>query len=196
MTKLLDKRTLLAICGALVALRFAVLPFVESQISTREELILLTKKLEKFELLLANKEKIANLSKELEKAELSVSILAPKVDSNNSYRLEFQQRVNAIAQQRGVVVSSFQWLMEAPVANGHLNLDRARIQLTGTMPATAYFHADLESAFQNVQIRELSFVNQSIDGSVGSSSSSLNVLVDVATQQIVPGKVARRQETT
>lgn len=174
---------LLLIAASLVFVRFVVTPLLDYKATLRDELIVLTAQLDKSEVLLANRKKILELESKTREAEVTLNKIVPKVMSTETYRLFFQQRVNSFAASRGVVVSNFQWVLDAPLPGTFVLTDKARIQLTGKKSSLAYFHADLESEFGNAAVKELSFVYQPVDMGAGvSADASLNLLVDVVYQ--------------
>ena len=172
-------RTLLFLLAALLAVRFVLLPWRESQDEALERLQVLTDRLDRSEAVYANREVIKKTLAKLEKATEATRVRFPDAADEAAFRLEQQQAISSKLGAAGLTVSEFNWVLSGESPETNLKFSRLRLQTSGDVGAIARFVSALETADPHLLVREmiLSPVNaQQI--SLGSSATQLTLIVD------------------
>ena len=123
-------RMLLVLAAVLAALRFAVVPWMQQQAEQRQQLEVLTQRLDRSVAVVQNAEAMqAALGKVVEVTEAARAPF-PLVDDRERFRLDAQRMLAGVAQRGGVSVTLFDWVVdgEAPqagMAYGRVNASLA-----------------------------------------------------------------------
>jgi len=152
-----DRRWLIGLLLALLAVKFGVLPWVESQGDAREQLDVLTKRLDRSTGVVLNRAAITASLLALEKANAADRARFPESVNVESFRLEAQQRVTALAQTQSLQIEAFDWVLDEPPRGSNLGFVRGRIILRGDMRTLASLLGVLEGELPNMVIREVSY---------------------------------------
>jgi len=151
------RRWLIGLLFALLAIKFGVLPWVDSQGDAREQLDVLTKRLDRSTGVVLNRAAITTSLSVLEKANAADRARFPESVNVESFRLEAQQRVTALVQSQALQVEAFDWVLDEPPRGSELGLVRGRIVVRGDMRTLASLLGTLEGELPNMVVREVSY---------------------------------------
>ena len=100
-----------------------------------------------------------------------------------TFRLQSQQQVAAIATEFGLNVRVFEWVLDGEELDARLAYSRSRVQLEGSARALAKGQASLETRLSNVAVREviLNFRNSSVGPD---EQGSLTLVMDLYRRPI------------
>jgi len=154
-------RRLLILLLALAGLRFVAVPWLDAQGGTRDELVILTKRLDRAESLIAHQDVIAKTDKMLAVNLRAVRSRFPIHGGVDSFKLEMQPRIGEIAQLNGMTISLFTWVLDGDVKDAGLRFVRTRVQLTGSLAQLSAFQGQLEGDMPNLFIREVAIATNS-----------------------------------
>jgi hypothetical protein len=172
-------RKLLVLLAILVGLRFVVLPWIESQSATRDEVSVLTKRLDRSQSLLANEELIKKTDQYLTNSLRGVRSRFPSHGSVDSFKLEMQPKIGEVAQLNGMTINLFTWVLDGEVKDAGLRFVRTRVQLTGSLAQLAAFQGQLEGDMPNVFIREIAIAGNSAGVMPGDVLGTLTLTADL-----------------
>lgn len=170
---------LLGLLLVLGALRFGIVPWAQSQDASREELEVLTRRLDRSEGVVQNRTAIVAAREALAANSGSVLARFPASASADQFRLTTQQRVGAVAQAAGVQVTVFDWVLEGRVDDAGLAYGRARIAFEGPLRDVARAHGELEAALPNAAVREVGLQAINPADATGVVRATQTMLVDV-----------------
>ena len=151
------RRVLIGLVVALAALRFLVVPWIESQGDARERLEVLTNRLDRSAGVVLNREAITASAASLEKANAADRPKFPQSANAESFRLEAQQRVTGLVEAAALRVEVFDWILDGPSDATALGFIRGRISLRGDMRTQALLFGTLEGELPNMIIREIQY---------------------------------------
>ena len=155
------RNLLLAIAGLLAALQFLVVPWFAAQSEAHQRLEVLTARLVRSEAVLQNKQAIKTAERTLTEAAAKTTDRFARFASVEAFKLESQPKIVAVAVANGLTVSSFSWLIDGKVEGSGLQFARARVQWSGNIRAIAAAHAQLETGFPNLFVRDVSIAGAS-----------------------------------
>lgn len=162
----------------LAGIRFGLVPWIDTQSNTRDELSVLTKRLDRASGVIESRETIEKSLIEIEAQVAQGSARFPVVQSSESFRLQTQQSMRELATASELSQDLFGWVLEGEVANAGLRYVRARAQYSGDMERVARFHGKLESDFPNMLIREVTVTSPSPIGKGDESFVSMVIVAD------------------
>jgi hypothetical protein len=172
-------RTLLLLLATLVAVRFVLLPWRESQDESLERLQVLTDRLDRSEAVYANRELINKSLAKLEKSTEGTRARFPDAADEAAFRLQQQQAVSGKLEAVGLPLSEFNWVVGGELADANLRFSRFRLQTSGDVGAIARFVSSIETTDTHLLVRELTLTPVNAQQiSLGSSSTQLTMLVD------------------
>jgi hypothetical protein len=177
---------LIGLALALAAVRFLVIPWLESQADTREQLEVLTNRLDRSTGVVLNRDAITNTLSKLEKANETDRARFPRSEDAESFRLEAQQRVTGVVEAQGLRIDVFDWVLDGPVDSTGFGFVRGRINFTGDMRSLALLLGALEGELPNMVVREAiyNFVNP-VTGS-GEFRANLTLVADFHFRRAPP----------
>jgi len=140
---------LLVVAGALAFIRFGFLPFLEWQDAWRENLVVLTNRLDRSVGVVANREAITKAAADLEAVNAKLRARFPQSKDDDSFRLEAQKSITDLFVSQGATVSMFDWILDGEEPRSSLRYVRARIQAQGGNRALARALARLEGGYPN-----------------------------------------------
>ena len=152
-------RTLLIVALVLAAARFVVLPLVSLQAEQRDNLRLLTQRLDRSESLVERKEIILTQTSRLNAAYRNARSRYPVAGSPDEYRLQVQQQISALAQECGVSITVFDVLLDGAQPDARLGFVRVRMQMQGGLSRVARFHGEFEGRVQNASLKSVNFTS-------------------------------------
>jgi hypothetical protein len=179
-------RWLVGLAGALAVVRFAVVPWVQAQNEQRQQLELLTKRLDRSEGVIQNREAIVAARDALrQESEASFAAFPVAVGDDDS-RLAAQQRITAMAAQAGLQVSLFDWLLDGEASEAGLAYSRASIKIDGPLDRLILMHGDLESSLPFAAVREFQLKLKSPTSGPNADPASAVVVLDLFYQPKPP----------
>lgn len=173
-------RTLLAVLASLLVARFFVVPWVERMDESRDNLRVLTDRLDRSEAVFSNREALTRSLADLQRNVAKMQANYPAVEDLSAFQLAQQQEVNRLLQQAGLQLVVFDWTLTGNIEDSVLSFARFRLQARGEVVAQAKFMASIETSFLNFSVREMgvSPVNAQQVAKQG-GSSELSTVVDV-----------------
>lgn len=148
------KRLLIALALSLAAIRFLVMPWIAFQDDVRDQLAVLTNRLDRSTGVVLNREAITNTLARLEKANATDRSRFPVSDDAESFRLEAQQRVTGVVEAKTLRIDVFDWVFDGAADASGLGFVRGRIHIKGDMRTLAFLLGSLEGELPNMVVRE------------------------------------------
>ena len=170
---------LLGVAGALAVVRFAVVPWVQAQNEQRQQLEVLTKRLDRSEGVIQNRDAIVAARDALAQQSEASFAAFPLAIGDDESRLVAQQRITAMAAQAGLQVSLFDWLLDGDVEAAGLAYSRASIKMDGPLDRLILMHGDLESALPFAAVREFELKLKSPAGGPTTDPASVVMVLDL-----------------
>lgn len=153
-----NQSRLLVLLVVLVMLRFVVVPFLDYQAETKEQLELLTQQLDKAEQLMRSKEQLQQAKKASEQQLKQLSELFYKEENSAQFRLNQQQFVQQQLHAFQTEVSFFDWLGQKQLADGQIEVHQARIILQGSFSDLMRAYTEVIAAMPTVRVSEFELV--------------------------------------
>ena len=153
----LASRPLLLLLAALLAIRFAVMPWMEWAEGTRGELEVLTQRLDRSVGVVANSAAIRSSRQRLAERSAALRPLFRNAADAEDFKLATQQEVTGWFADSGARLEVFDWLVteEDKTSNAVLRRARARVQLAGGLRALAMLQGKLEASMPAAVVREV-----------------------------------------
>lgn len=170
---------LLAVVAVLAVLRFGIVPWAEAQNATRDELEVLTRRLDRSEGVVQNRDAILAARKLLRSNAEKLHARFPQPGTADEFRLGTQQRIGQVAQSAGVQMTVFDWVLEGRIDGTDLAYGRARLNFEGPLRDLVRAHGELEGALPNAAIRELNVLGVVPAGEAGDVRATATFLIDV-----------------
>jgi hypothetical protein len=166
----------LFLIAVLVLIRFVFVPVFEWQDQKMVELGLLEKKTARVTRLLNTTEQIIADAENLDSALEEVSSLFYDNYSNDGFKLEQQQMVEARLAARGLSPNSIGWRVEADMEGAPLRKYQLQYSLAGDAKEVVQYLIDLETAQPLIEITSLNFrLLRPVQGTLGRVNMSVNV---------------------
>jgi len=176
-------QVLFAVAGALVVIRFVIVPWLDWQAEQRDALAVMTQRLDRAVGVIENRVAIDKGVIEVEKNVVGLRERFPSEPDLETFRLQSQQQVAAIATEFGLNLRVFEWVLDGEDPDARLVHSRSRVQLEGSARALAKGQANLETRLSNVAVREviLNFRNPSVGPD---DQGSLTLVMDLYRRPI------------
>jgi len=169
-------RWLLWIAGALAVARFLVVPWVDAQNEQRQQLEVLTQRLDRSEGVARNRDAILIARDALVKDAEAAFGAFPAADDDDP-RLMVQRRLNSLATQAGVQLTLFDWLLDGEAGEAGLGYSRASVRLEGPLDRLILLHGELAGSMPFLAVRDLQIrMKSAASGPLGSTASATMVL--------------------
>jgi hypothetical protein len=172
------KRTLLTLALSLAAIRFLVMPWVAFQNDARDQLDVLTNRLDRSTGVVLNRDAITTTLARLEKANATDRSRFPMSEDAESFRLEAQQRVTGVVEAQSLRIEVFDWVFDGPPDATGLGFVRGRIYLKGDMRRLALLLGSLEGELPNMVVREALYGFENPVTGSGEFRSTLTLVAD------------------
>jgi len=170
---------LLGVAGALALTRLVLLPWAESQTEQRQQLDVLTQRLDRSVGVVRNRDAILGAQEKLrEDAESTLGIF-PEAAGDDESRLAAQRRFNELASRAGLTVSLFDWLMDGDIDEAGLAYSRASIKLEGPLDRLILLHGDLEAMMPFAAVREVQVRSRSPVSGPSAEAVSATLVIDL-----------------
>lgn len=149
-----NQTKLLVLLVVLAFLRFAVVPFLDYQAQSKEQLELLTQQLDKAEQLMNSKEQLqqARLASETQFNLLREVFF--KDENSAQFRLNQQQFIQQQLQTFNTEVNFFDWLGQKELADDQIEVHQARIIIEGSFADLMRSYTEVISAMPAVRVTE------------------------------------------
>ncbi len=169
---------------ALAALRFAVYPWIEYQLERRDELSVLTDRLDRAQGVIENRRVIETTAKDLSQQSQQTAARFIYAETADRFRLDTQRRVTEVIQSNGLGVSLFDWLIEGDAAASQDERDgfsfaRMRVEFAGPLRQVAMVQGDLEGVFPSLIVRRVALNFRDITTNIDVGVVTVSVIADV-----------------
>jgi hypothetical protein len=170
----------------LAAIRFGLVPWVESQAEQRDRLQMLTQRLDRSEGVVANREAIVAARERLAKEAEGYRERFSRFATTDEFRLVTQQRFTGLMQANGANVRVFDWVLDGDVPDSGLSYGRARVTLEGPFRDVVRAHAELEAVMRAGAIREFTVTARAPSPEPGDTLVEGLMLVDLYYRKVAP----------
>ena len=175
---------LIRLAVALAAFRFAVYPWIEHQLERRDQLSVLTDRLDRAQGVIENRDVIETTAKALtEQSQLTAARFA-YAETADRFRLDTQRRVTEVVRSNGLGVSLFDWLIEgdseaAQYESDGFSFARMRVEFAGPLRLVATVQSDLEGVFPGLIVRRVALNFRDITTNIDAGVVTASVIADV-----------------
>lgn len=170
---------LLAVAAVLAAARLVVVPWAQTQTEQRQQLEVLTKRLDRSEGVVRNSEAIFAARETLRKDTGAALAIFPEAPGDDDSRLAAQRRITALAAQSGLTVTLFDWQLDGDIEEAGLAFSRASIKLDGPLDRIILFHGEFEARLPFAAMREFQLRSRSAVSGPTDDLASATLVVDL-----------------
>lgn len=180
-------RWLLGLALVLAALRFVVVPWTQSQVEQRQQLEVLTKRLDRSASVVANADAIRAAQGKVTAATAIVRQRFPKVVDKDDFRLEAQRMLAGIASRGGAKVVLFDWVVDGDAPQAGLAYGRVNARIEGPFDSLVSVHGQIEAEMPFAAVREvtLAFTQDGVSG-LSSGTIMVALVMDLYYQPAAP----------
>lgn len=172
-------RLLLGAAAALAVIRLFIVPWVSQQVEQRQQLEVLTQRLDRSQGVVGNKDAILAAQAKLEGQVQTAQQVFPAVVDQDRFRLDAQRKISEIATQGGLTVSVFDWLLNGDVEAAGLAFGRVSVQFEGPLDKVIAVHGELEGSLPFAAIREFSVRLRSAAAGPNQDASTATIVMDL-----------------
>lgn len=172
-------RWLLGLAVVLGVLRFVVVPWTQQQVEQRQQLEVLTQRLDRSAGVVQSKDAILSARDALARSTAATRKDFPVVEDPQRFRLEAQRQLAAIAAGGNVKVTLFDWIMDGAAGEAGLAYGRVNVKLDGPLDRLAAVHGEIEGRMPFAAIREAKVELGRGAASLGSGPGSITLVVDL-----------------
>lgn len=169
---------LLGVAALLAIARFVLVPWVEAQNAQREQLEVLTQRLDRSEGVVRNRDAILQARDGLVQESAAMFSVYPSA-ADEDPRLAAQRSLNALATRAGLQVTLFDWLLEGEVSEAGLAYGRASVRLEGPLDKLILMHGELEGSMPSAAVRELQVRLRGPAGGPTAAPASASLVIDI-----------------
>lgn len=148
-------RWLVVVALVLAALRFVIVPWTQAQVEQRQQLEVLTKRLDRSAGVVANAQAIRGAQGKVMAAAAAARKPFPEVADRDRFRLESQRMLAAIAGRGGARVVLFDWVVDGDAAKAGLAYGRVNATLEGPLESLVSVHGQIEGEMPFAAVREV-----------------------------------------
>lgn len=148
-------RVLLILALVLAIARFIMIPWIDQQTERRDNLRVLTQRLNRSEGLLQSQAEILKDFAVLTEMKQKVQSRYPIVSTPEAYRIQAQQEVSTLAAEYGLSVTLFDFILEGEHPESNLRFVRAQVRVEGGLDAVARLHGEIEGRMKNASVRAM-----------------------------------------
>ena len=173
-------RWLLGLALVLAAMRFVVVPWAESQVEQRQQLEVLTQRLDRSASVVASSKDLLAAQGKAATATEAARKPYPVVADAEQFRLEAQRTLSGIAGRGGVKVVLFDWVLDGDAPKAGLAYGRINASLEGPLDSIVAVHGQIEAEMPYAAVREvkLEFGRESSDG-LSAMGTTLALVMDL-----------------
>jgi hypothetical protein len=171
---------LLVLAAVLAGLRFAVVPWMQRQVEQRQQLEVLTQRLDRSVSVVQNAEAMQAARGKVIAVTEATRAPFPSVDDKDRFRLESQRTLAGIAQRGGVSVTLFDWVLDGEAAQAGMVYGRVNASLSGPLDSLVAVHGAIEAEMPYAAVREvkLDFARGTEPG-LGKDPATLALVMDL-----------------
>jgi hypothetical protein len=148
-------RWLLGLALVLATLRFAIVPWMQSQDEQRQQLEVLTQRLDRSAGVVASAKDLLAAQGKVAAATEAARKAYPVVTDAEQFRLEAQRMLSGIAARAGVKVVLFDWVLDGDAPQAGLAYGRINASLEGTLETIVPVHGQIEAEMPFAAVREV-----------------------------------------
>lgn len=171
-------RVLLYVALFLAGIQFLILPSIEFRSNLRDEVLILTNRIDRAEAVLNNKAQLEQISADLERSSAAVLQLIPSPPNEDAFRLTTQQMVTSMVLETGSTLSVFDWAFGGEVEGTEIRFVRSRITVSGDVSSLAKFQSLLDARSSNALVREWSLIAERDVVRGTPAKAALNAVID------------------
>ena len=173
-------RWLLGLALVLVALRFAVVPWTQAQVERRQQLEVLTQRLDRSAGVVEDKAEILAAQGRLTKVSKAARAIFPEVEDKERFRLDAQRMLSGIAGRGDVKVTLFDWIVDGESAKAGLAYGRVNASLQGPLESLVAVHGQVEGEMPFAAVREVKLETAGKGASgLAEESATLLLVIDL-----------------
>lgn len=147
-------RWLLGLALALAVLRFVIVPWTQQQVERRQQLEVLTQRLDRSAGVVQSADQILAAQSKLAAAREATLAPYPLAADKDRFRLDVQRRLSAIATRGGVTVTLFDWIVDGDAAEAGMAYGRVNVSIAGPLRSVVAVHGALEAEMPYAAVRE------------------------------------------
>ena len=180
-------RWLLGLALVLAALRFVVVPWTQSQVERRQQLEVLTRRLDRSAGVVANADAIRGALGKVTASTAIVRQRFPQVADKDNFRLEAQRMLAGIASRGGAKVVLFDWVVDGDAPQAGLAYGRVNARIEGPFDSLVSVHGQIEAEMPFAAVREvtLDFTQDGVSG-LSSGTTMVALVMDLYYQPAAP----------
>jgi hypothetical protein len=180
-------RWLLGLALVLAALRFIVVPWTQSQVERRQQLEVLTRRLDRSAGVVANADAIRGALGKMTASTAIVRQRFPQVADKDNFRLEAQRMLAGIASRGGAKVVLFDWVVDGDAPQAGLAYGRVNARIEGPFDSLVSVHGQIEAEMPFAAVREvtLDFTQDGVSG-LSSGTTMVALVMDLYYQPAAP----------
>ena len=148
-------RWLLGLAVVLAMLRFGIVPWMQQQVEQRQQLEVLTRRLDRSVSVVQNAEEMQVARGKVVAVTEATRAPFPAVEDKDRFRLEAQRTLAAIAQRGGVTVTLFDWVLDGEATPAGMAYGRVNASLSGPLDSLVSVHGAIEAEMPFAAVREL-----------------------------------------
>jgi hypothetical protein len=171
---------LLGLALVLVALRFAIVPWAQAQVEKRQQLEVLTQRLDRSAGVLEDKAAILAAQGRVSKVSQQTRGIFPEVADKERFRLDAQRLLSGIASRGDVKVTLFDWIVDGELAKAGLAYGRVNASLQGPLDSLVAVHGQVEGEMPFAAVREVKLETAGKGASgLAEESATLLLVIDL-----------------
>ena len=164
----------------LACIRFIVVPWSQSQVEQRQQLEVLTQRLDRSVGVVANAQAIRTAQNKVAEASKAALAPYPVVADRDRFRLDAQRQLAAIAGRGGAKVVLFDWVLDGEAESAGLSYGRVNASLAGPIDRLVAVHGQVEGEMPFAMVREVKvdFGREGVGG-LSDRPATLGLVVDL-----------------
>jgi hypothetical protein len=179
-------RWLLGLALVLVALRFAIVPWAQAQVERRQQLEVLTQRLDRSAGVVEDKAEILAAQGRLGNVSKATRAIFPEVEDKERFRLDAQRMLSGIAGRGDVKVTLFDWIVDGESAKAGLAYGRVNASLQGPLDSLVAVHGQVEGEMPFAAVREVKLETAGNGASgLADESATLLLVIDLFYRPVV-----------
>jgi len=148
-------RWLVVLAAVLAGLRFAVVPWMQQQGEQRQQLEVLTQRLDRSVTVVQNAEALQSARGKVVAVTEATRAPFPEVSDKDRFRLDSQRTLAGIAQRGGVSVTLFDWVLDGEAGQAGMAYGRVNASLAGPLDSLVAVHGAIEAEMPYAAVREV-----------------------------------------
>jgi hypothetical protein len=189
-------RWLVGLALVLAAVRFLVVPWTQAQVEQRQQLEVLTQRLDRSAGVVANAKSILAARGKVAAASALARKPFPEVADKEHFRLDAQRMLSGIAARGGVRVVLFDWILDGDAAKAGLAFGRVNASLEGPLDSLVSVHGQIEAEMPFAAIREVKLaIGRGGAAALGADSATMVLVMDLYYRPLAAAQPAQGSGT-